>query len=158
MKKKQKKENQTLPDSFRDLFTMSSQTGESFADMFEVSLSENDSHEKIADKDLLKKNQTIPLQELFRTYPYPQASIDLHGYTAAEAEVKTESFVITSCNSGLKTIRIVTGKGLHSNGRPVLPDTVEQCLHVLKKRNLVRTFQWEKQEKHRSGSVIVYLK
>ncbi|MBU0729025.1 MAG: Smr/MutS family protein [Proteobacteria bacterium] len=92
------------------------------------------------------------------TYPaQPQAEIDLHGFTAAEALIKTEAFIHTARGNGLREIRIITGKGLHSQGKAVLPDAVEGKLQELRQRKLVNSFKWEKSSKERSGSVIVSL-
>jgi DNA-nicking Smr family endonuclease len=54
-------------------------------------------------------------------------------------------------------VRIITGKGLHSEGQPVLPDTVEGVLRTLKKENLVKSWRWEKGQKEKSGALIVQL-
>ncbi len=48
---------------------------------------------------------------------YPQninAEIDLHGHTIAEALAITEDFLDVSEEKGLRSVRIITGKGLHS--------------------------------------------
>ena len=42
------------------------------------------------------------------------ASIDLHGYTLDEANLKIENFINKSHDEGVSKIIIVTGKGLHS--------------------------------------------
>lgn len=91
-------------------------------------------------------------------YPPVQAILDLHGETALSAEQKTMSFVHTCIQRGLKTIQIITGKGLHSpGGVPVLPDVVEAKLVVLKQEGVIFNFRWEKKLKDKSGSVWVYL-
>ncbi len=41
-------------------------------------------------------------------------SIDLHGYSLAEANKKIENFITQSHKEGVKKIIVVTGKGLHS--------------------------------------------
>ena len=50
------------------------------------------------------------------------------------------------------------GKGLHSEGGPVLPDVVEDLLKEMKKENIVLAYVWEGKKKIKSGSVVVYLK
>ena len=62
------------------------------------------SKDKIHDKDLEnKKISTIETR-----------SIDLHGFSLEEANKVVETFIHKSFNDGVKKIKIVTGKGLHS--------------------------------------------
>ncbi len=110
--------------------------------------------EKIAYHDPIAKAAT----ELLKNYPTPQKEIDLHGFNATEAQNKTASFIQTARWHGLKTIRIITGKGLHSPGKAVLPEIVEGTVRDMKKRNQVLAFSWEKKSKEKSGALIVYLK
>ena len=92
-----------------------------------------------------------------KPYPEPAAEIDLHRLTSREAVLKTESFVLAARQKGLAAVRIITGKGLHSQGRAVLPDAVEGKIVELKKNRVVRTFVWEKKGKLKSGALLVYL-
>ncbi|MEN8136485.1 MAG: Smr/MutS family protein [Thermodesulfobacteriota bacterium] len=96
-------------------------------------------------------------REKLKSYPHPQEELDLHGNTGPEAERKTASFIRDAATLQFRTVRIITGKGLHSDGPAVLPDVVETRLKELQAENRVFTFVWEKGEKHKSGSVIVYL-
>ena len=60
--------------------------------------------EKLEDKDkkfFKKKNTRI-------------RSLDLHGYTLSEANVKIKQFIQESFNLGAEKLIIVTGKGIHS--------------------------------------------
>jgi DNA-nicking Smr family endonuclease len=95
--------------------------------------------------------------ERIRHYPLPQDEIDLHGYTAREAEEKTDMFIQNARHRGIRTLRIIVGKGLHSEGKAVLRDVVEDRLAYLKKKEAVLSFRWEKHNKLKSGSMIVYL-
>ena len=88
----------------------------------------------------------------------PQETLDLHGCTAQEAEAKTQRFIEASGRHGLKTVRIITGKGLHSpGGKAVLPDLIELQLSLLRKDGAITAFQWERKLKDRSGALLVYL-
>jgi DNA-nicking Smr family endonuclease len=91
-------------------------------------------------------------------YPAPQEELDLHRRTGFEAQHRIESFVQTARGKGLLTLRIITGKGLHSDGPAVLPEVTESKLLELRERGLVLAFRWEKEKKERSGAIIVYLK
>lgn len=97
------------------------------------------------------------LGERLKGYPPPQAECDCHGLTAAEAETALHRFLARADRTALRTVRIITGKGLHSPGGPVLRDLVESELRLLKKKGAIVAFRWEKKEKERSGSVLVYL-
>lgn len=89
--------------------------------------------------------------------PSPQAKLDLHGCTAIEAETRTESFVQTSLGRGLAAVMIVTGKGLHSEGRAVLPDVVEARMIELRERGVIQSYSWDKGRKEESGAMVIFL-
>ncbi|MEN8141484.1 MAG: Smr/MutS family protein [Thermodesulfobacteriota bacterium] len=93
-----------------------------------------------------------------RSYPPPQETLDLHGFTAQEAEAKVTAFVNQGRRRSLRTLCVITGKGLHSpGGKAVLPDAVEQCLRLLKRQGAISDFRWQKREKAKSGALLVYL-
>ncbi len=130
-----------------------------FAELLEKSLSGKPREHLIQEKT----GGIIPERPLTRkakiaAYPPPQGEIDLHGCTAAEATDRTEAFIRESRRRGKRTVMIIVGKGLHSEGRPVLPDAVETKLAELRQKNWVLTSEWERGRKRKSGAVIVYLK
>ncbi|MFO7606098.1 MAG: Smr/MutS family protein [Desulfurivibrionaceae bacterium] len=96
-------------------------------------------------------------REKLKSYPPPQEELDLHGHTGSEAERKTMNFLRQAVALNFRTVRIITGKGLHSDGPAVLPDVVETLLKGLQTENQIFAYVWEKGEKHRSGAVVVYL-
>lgn len=56
-------------------------------------------------------------------------TLDLHGLTAAQAEPKVSDFIMTCARSvSGQVVRIVTGKGKGSAGRPVLEPLVGRLL------------------------------
>lgn len=85
----------------------------------------------------------------------PQVELDLHGHTAQKAEDRTESFILSAAGHGLQCVRIITGKGLHSEGPAVLPAVVEGKLCELQRKKIVRAFQPEKRS---GGSIVVFLR
>jgi len=87
----------------------------------------------------------------------PRAELDLHGCHVHEALVRVEAFIETSALQGIDAVRIIVGKGLHSQGNAVLPDAVAEKIFELKRRGRVATFAWEKKKKRVSGSLLVYL-
>jgi len=58
----------------------------------------------------------------------PQAVLDLHGLSSAEAEEALDRFIRDSWSRGLSKVMIVHGKGLHSPGEPVLGRVVRSYL------------------------------
>lgn len=58
----------------------------------------------------------------------PQAILDLHGKTAAEADRLIAEFLFSSSRSGLEKVLIVHGKGLHSTGGPVMAEVARKAL------------------------------
>ena len=84
--------------------------------------------EILAEKgDLVQQKPAYTLTKL-RTM-LPQATLDLHGETQAEAERLILSFLNEAVESGLRKVCIITGKGLHSeSGEGVLRATTERVL------------------------------
>ena len=65
------------------------------------------SDDKIPDKDLKKKEKNS----------IESRSIDLHGFSLEEANKVVENFINKSFKDGVKKLKIVTGKGLHSKNK-----------------------------------------
>ncbi len=106
----------------------------------------------------IKKPDPVPLKKRLKRYPPVEVELDLHGFRAIEAQVKVESFIQTCKHQGFFTIRIIVGKGLHSDEGPVLPDVVEDAIQKMKSRDLVIWHEWDRKKKSKSGALIVYLK
>ena len=60
----------------------------------------------------------------------PQAVLDLHGKTAAEADRLIAEFLFSSSRSGLEKVLIVHGKGIHSTGGPVMAEVARKALET----------------------------
>jgi DNA-nicking Smr family endonuclease len=101
--------------------------------------------------------RALSLKETLRRYPNPQAQLDLHGLTARQAQLRIDRFVRASRADGLFTLRIIVGKGLHSEAGAVLPDVAESLLVDLKRQGLVLSFAWDRRAKKKSGALVVYL-
>ena len=145
-----------------DLFVIFGEDGEeqqeSFAGVFEQTFSPDHLSKSLHEKEGISASaREMTLRERIRRYPGPEAEIDLHGCTARQAERKVESFVLASRMQGLHTVRIITGKGLHSPGVAVLPPLVEERLRELKREKMVLACRLEGKSRRSSGSVIVYL-
>jgi len=86
-----------------------------------------------------------------------QGELDLHGFHVHEALVRLESFIETAALQGSGALRIIVGRGVHSQAGAVLPDAVEKKIVELKRRGRIATFAWEKKSKRASGSLVVFL-
>ncbi len=64
------------------------------------------SEKKIEDKDLQYKK---------KKFLYLEKTIDLHGYTLNDANIKIENFILSCFEKGVTKINIITGKGSRSN-------------------------------------------
>ncbi len=112
--------------------------------------------------EILTEKEELPtpaqsLQTAIRNSPPPQDRIDLHGCTAAEAETKTENFLTRALRNHLKTVLVITGKGLHSPEGSVLKDVIEARLKIMKNDGAVLAYLWEKKDREKSGALLVYL-
>ena len=100
----------------------------------------------------------ISMKKRLKRYPPPEADLDLHGFTAIGAQIKTRTFISSAHAQGFFTLRIISGKGLHSEDGPVLPHVVEDLLKEMKKENTVLSYKWEGGKRSKFGAVLVYLK
>ncbi len=87
----------------------------------------------------------------------PEGQLDLHGMTEDEARRRTVYFLQNCRHQGLTLVRVITGKGLHSDGEAVLPEAIEETLLSLKSQGEIDSFQWEKGDRRRSGALLVRL-
>jgi DNA-nicking Smr family endonuclease len=78
--------------------------------------------------------------------------IDLHGLTDYEGEEVVLDFLNNSRNSGFKVVKIITGKGIHSAGEPILKKITRE---ILIQQNL--KFSTAKAQDGGSGTLIVNL-
>lgn len=62
--------------------------------------------------------------------PKIDAELDLHGMTSWEATSALEIFLEKSRAAGHHRVRIITGKGLHSEGEPVLRAQAQEILQA----------------------------
>ena len=96
------------------------------------------------------------------------SEIDLHGFTLDEANKEIKKFIIENFNKGVNKIRIVTGKGLHSNNeknpfmskdlsilRYSVPDYIKKNEDLM---NLIINFKEASIEDGGEGAFYIYLK
>lgn len=90
--------------------------------------------------------------------PAPQATLDLHGMRADDAEHRIVSFVRSSHARGLRVLRIVHGKGLHSDGATgVLGDVAVRALSAGGAAPLVSAFLTAPRQLGGRGALLVRL-
>ncbi len=146
-----------IPVSVQNTTADSGNDDENFEDMLEASLSKMKINDILKQKNGDVDEESTSIQELVKSHPPPQMQIDLHGCTRKEAKRKADSFIYSASYKGLKTVRIIVGKGIHSTGDAVLPDVIETKMIALKKERVVLSYCWEKRKKRKSGAMIVYL-
>ena len=131
--------------------------GKNFSVLLESSLKGKNQDALLREKRDREPPRPVPLKKRLKRYPPPQNQLDLHGLTAMEAQVRTETYLRHSWRNGFFTLRIVVGRGLHSEFGAVLPHVVEDLLVRLKRDGVVLWFEWDRKIKAHSGSLIVYL-
>ena len=62
------------------------------------------------DEPLPNKDQTNIIMQNIKV-----KSFDLHGYSLDQANIEIQDFIETSYNKGISKIKVITGKGLHSD-------------------------------------------
>ena len=78
--------------------------------------------DNISEKDkkdwesFLSKNEKLPNKDIKtdKKVTFKTRSIDLHGYSLEEANKSIEDFIIKSYQEKINKLKVVTGKGIHS--------------------------------------------
>ena len=67
-------------------------------------------------ENFISKKEKLPNKDIKieKKITFKTRSIDLHGYTLAEANKSIESFIIQSFQENINKLIVVTGKGIHS--------------------------------------------
>jgi len=137
--------------------THSGQPDENFEELIEEFMP-SDIQGVIKEKEAGEPRKEQTLQEKLNQYPAPQDELNLHNLTSEKAKTDIRNFIEHSRHKGLKTVRIITGKGIHSEeGRSVLRGIAEDKIVELKNEGLVLSYKWEQGKMARSGAMIVYL-
>ncbi|MDD5760277.1 MAG: Smr/MutS family protein [Desulfobulbaceae bacterium] len=129
---------------------------DNFAELVELSLTAPEVRNALLEKKLERQRRDTAADRLL-SYPAAQEELDLHGFTGNEAAGRIENFILTAHGKGFRTVRVITGKGLHSEGPAVLSQVAEKKLHELKERGLLLAYSWERKKREHSGALIVYL-
>jgi DNA-nicking Smr family endonuclease len=127
---------------------------DSFDDLMDEFSSPEAIQEALHEKEAGDDSGDQPIGERVKDYPLPQRTYDCHGMTGPEAVFKVDHWVRSAIHNRLRTIQIITGKGLHSaNQEAVLPKAVGEKLLTLKQEGLVLTFKRNRD----GGGFVVYL-
>ncbi len=128
-----------------------------FAELLEISLKGKNMNKMLQEKKERGAPKKVPLSKRLKKYPPPESKLDLHGFTSDGATIKADSYIRNAFRNGLFTIKIIVGKGIHSEFGAVLPGVIEDLLVKLKNSRIILHFAWERKSKTRSGAIIVYL-
>jgi hypothetical protein len=102
----------------------------------------------------VRKRKTPPVDTASReAWGRVHPILDLHGLTGDEASRRAEQWIRARQAEGVRTVVVVTGRGLHSQGIPVVRNEVEHLLAGLKGTLVAR---WE--PAHFGGSFRVELR
>lgn len=113
---------------------------------FEGEVSTGPMHHKVSDS--LQGGARRQARKTARRMGEPEATLDLHGVAAADAIRKVEWFLDNAVFHRCRVVRIVTGKGAHSQSGPILRPLVENYLVGPGRRFVV---QWLQAPKNLGG-------
>lgn len=87
----------------------------------------------------------------------PEATLDLHGLLRHQVVEKVRFFLQGGKFQGCRTLLIITGRGLHSQGEPVLRNEVERFLRG-EGRQLIAEWARAPRQYGGEGALVVFLK
>jgi DNA-nicking Smr family endonuclease len=84
---------------------------------------------EVYDKDAAADEASVPGQQRRQLRnAQPDAILDIHGFTGEKAWLALDNFFNKAKENGFKKLRIIHGKGNHSQGEAVLKDTVREFI------------------------------
>lgn len=86
----------------------------------------------------------------------PQETLDLHEKNVTAAQEAVDRCIRGAYAKGIRQVRIIVGRGLHSAGEPVIPTITRQQLQGLMQKGLLTRVGIEKGS--RGGALIVTVK
>lgn len=105
-----------------------------------------------------KRDFSLPEKDLTRTglrKMKPEGVIDLHGLSREDAALGLEIFLRDCHKNGMRKVLVIHGKGNHSAGKAVLPETVRI---LLEQNPLAGEFGQAKPEDGGSGALWVLIR
>ncbi len=85
-----------------------------------------------------------------------EARLDLHGMSQADAHRALNAFILRAYADGRRTVLVITGKGLFTQGRGVLRDRLSDWLNMAPLRDKVLSYT-PAQPKHGGGGAFYVL-
>jgi DNA-nicking Smr family endonuclease len=111
---------------------------------------------EVYDKDADEKKTIAPNRNKKRLLRVePDSVIDIHGNTSEQAWLLLDNLFTTAKNSGFKKLRIIHGKGNHSQGEAVLNELVRK---FIEKCPFAGESGYEKAANGGSGATWVFIK
>jgi DNA-nicking Smr family endonuclease len=113
---------------------------------------------KVYDKDAEEGEESVQGQQHRRNKlrnSKPDAILDIHGFTGEKAWLALDSFFAKAKENSFQKIRVIHGKGNHSQGEAVLRDTVRE---FIEKCPFAGESGYEKAPNGGSGATWVLLK
>ena len=131
---------------------------------------------KLSDKDkndweeFLSKKEKLLNKDVIQSSKknYKIKEIDLHGYTLDKANQEIKNFIFNCFNEGINKLRVVTGKGLHSQN--IKDPYISKDLGILKYSvpeyikndhelmSIISNFQQARIEEGGEGAFYIFLK
>ncbi len=131
---------------------------------------------KLSDKDkndweeFLSKKEKLLNKDVIQSSKknYKIKEIDLHGYTLDKANQEIKNFILNCFNEGINKLRVVTGKGLHSQN--IKDPYISKDLGILKYSvpeyikndhelmSIISNFQQARIEEGGEGAFYIFLK
>lgn len=139
------------------LFAGQEQEQADFASLIEKNLPDRELTKILAEKEAEPPPALSRPPRRKEAVAEPQEQLDLHGCTGSEAETRAGRFLASALRNRLRTVLIVTGKGLHSPQGPVLKDVVESLLRLWREEGKILDYAWEKKNREESGALLVHL-
>jgi len=108
-------------------------------------------------QESLPQAQPRRARQLKRGQLQPEATLDLHGSFRYQVVDRVRFFLDDMKRQGCQVVLIITGRGLHSAGEPVVRNEVERVLRDELRASVV---EWMPAPKHLggAGALVVFLK
>ena len=127
-----------------------------FSSMLESYLNGLTELDKVRGNATIKKNQEKDKKKGKSTKKItPEASLDLHSFTVKEAMSLCKIFIKKSQSKKLNCVKVITGKGLHSDSGPILKGAMYDFLST---HSSVAKIIEAPLSQGGSGAYLVYLK
>ena len=98
------------------------------------------------------------VRQLKRNQSRPDATLDLHGYTQAQALEQFQQFLHHASASGHRLLRVITGYGKMSGGEGVLRAALPKWVNYPENRRLILSYQQARAQEGGAGAWLILLR